>query len=234
MAAGDLENIVLTSPDSAAQKSARVRNIIWRDETNVNRSVKEVYWSPDGISAKLVWQRDHSPIAVKYKTVLQTGDQANGAYTAIKFTAQSTEITKLKIWSMIDGNHSVSRNIYVYNSDGTFFKQLSQDATDIAVSTETLNVDDQDQTVYTAEWTNLNNKGLTGLTIGNDYYVFVNDFNWGNLWTPIFFDTGSGDYKWHNGYNAFWKLGQSGYNLSECLDNNGTDKPKFEVNGVQV
>lgn len=233
MTAGDLENILLTAPDSTMH-SSRVRNIYWRDHNNVNRSVKYVYWCPDGVTTKLVWQRDHSPVAIKYKTVLQTGDHATGAYTAIKFTAKTTEITKLKIWSMIEGNHNVSRNVYVYNSDGTFFKQISQDARDITISTETLNVDNQDQNVYTAEWTNLNNKGLTGLTIGNDYYVFINDFNYGNLWTPIFFNAGSGDYKWHNGYKDYWKLGQSGYNLAECLDNNGTDKPKFEVNGVQV
>ena len=61
MAAGDLENILMTAPDSTMH-SSRARNIIWRDNNNVNRSVKYVYWCPDGVTAKLVWQRDHSDI----------------------------------------------------------------------------------------------------------------------------------------------------------------------------
>lgn len=231
--AGELEHIRPTDP-TYGNLAFRTRNINFVDVNGVLHSITHVYWSPtnDPNDRKLIWQRDHSPVAIKYKTVLQTGDKDNGAYTAIKFTAHATEITKLKIWSMLEGSYNIGRKVYVYNSDGTFFKQISQDANNIAVSPETLNVDDQDQTVYTAEWTNL--QGLSGLTVGNDYYVFINNFDWGNLWTPIFFNTGSGDYKWHNGYNDFWKLGQSGYNLSECLDNNGTDKPKFEVNGEQV
>lgn len=59
MAAGDLENILMTAPDSTMH-SSRVRNIYWRDHNNVNRSVKYVYWCPDGVTAKLVWQRDHT------------------------------------------------------------------------------------------------------------------------------------------------------------------------------
>ena len=134
---------------------------------------------------------------------------------------------------MIDGNHSIGQKVYVYNEDGTFFKQINSDA-ECAVSTATLNVDGQDKTVYNILFSNLNNKGLTGLTPGNKYYIFANNFDWGNIWTPIFYNTGNGNYYYQVGYNDYWKLGQSGYNITECLTNTGTDKPKFEVNGVQV
>ena len=134
---------------------------------------------------------------------------------------------------MLEGNNGIGRKIYVYNEDGTFFKQINADA-ECAVSSETLNVDGQDKTVYYITCSNLNNKGLTGLTPGNSYYIFVNNFDYGNLWTPIFYNTGNGNYYYQVGYNDYWKMGQSGYNLTECLTNTGTDKPKFEVNGVQV
>ena len=106
MAAGDLENILMTAPDSTMH-SSRVRNIYWRDHNNVNRSVKYVYWCPDGQRAHLIWQRDH------VNKILSDFE----GHVLIKFTP-NVNTTLNSIGVVCSNNGTNYRCVYVFDENG--------------------------------------------------------------------------------------------------------------------
>lgn len=223
MAAGDLENIVLTSPDSASQKSKLVRNIIWRDATNVNRSVKEVYWCPDGVTAKLVWQRDHSPTQTEYNDVFNSSK-----LILFKYKATSSSITSIKLWT--NNNPGVTYNWFVkiVDSQGNHVYSNSQiNSNNINISEDTLIVNGSSKTVYTVLANSLN---INGLTTGNDYYISFNYLYGGNHYPPLVYKDETGNYGDFNGQES--QLEQNTDNISFTIYND--HKLKVEVNGAQV
>lgn len=146
MAAGDLENIILTAPDSTLH-SSKVRNIIWRDENNVNRSVSHLYYSPDGTreNLKLIWQRDHSPVAEKY-TNLNNSDPVLFEWTC---PAGTTSITSLSVY--VDNAYSGSGlnkacTIWIKNNDTLQAVGKVENNGTWSLTNETLNVDNEDTT----------------------------------------------------------------------------------------
>ena len=239
MAAGDLENILLTAPDSTMH-SSRVRNITWRDNNNVNRSVKYVYWCPDGVTARLIWQRDHTPVTVKYKNILNSN-----IWVMFKWTATQTYLDSIKIWAVNEGSgqNSINGNLYIYRKRqdglGEYFTHTSTDIPngDISIGTDTLNVNNADITVKTLTITNIQNcGGMSNFTVGDEYYIFINPIYNGNLWVPIFYVEGQSEYLTDDTNNDMWKSGNNSYLLhnDSFFEGYGTDKPKIEVNGVQI
>ena len=224
MAAGDLENIVLTSPDSAAQKSARVRNIIWRNETNVNRSVKEVYWCPDGVTAKLVWKRDHSPSQTKYNDVFNVSQKI-----LLKYHASTSTITSLKLWSNSNHGH-YTETLKILNASTGDSIYESHQGINFSYATDTLIVNDTSKTVYTMYKDNLNIQ----VSEGTDYYIYFGttypDQN--SYWVPLVYDNANGNYAEFIGED--YHLTNSGENILSMLTSYSDHKIKAEVNGVQV
>lgn len=225
MAAGDLENIVLTSPDSAAQKSARVRNIIWRDETNVNRSVKEVYWCPDGVTAKLVWQRDHSPIGPQYTTIKIDNVETNRAI-AVKYVATSQPITTIEILTHFQGTMN-NPCIFIYNSTMTSSQKITYSSNDASFTAEEVSLDNVTTNVYNYTINNLNIQ----LNDGETYYIYAGMQYADNAQyhaTPLVEkNTNTGNYKILTGED--WSFDNPTF--TSIVD---SERPIVKFNGVQV
>lgn len=241
--AGELEHIRPTDP-SYGNPASRTRNINFVDANGVARSITHVYWSPTNNSndVKLIWQRDHTPVVVKYKNILNSN-----VWTMFKWTATHTYIDTIKMWCMNQGDLTdIYGQIYIYerydngqgNIFGKFKSKISSDLTtgDVSIGTDTLNVNNADVSVSTLTLSNINSKGgLNNLTIGNEYYIFVNNVSWGNRWVPLFYETGVSTV-WTQTYNL-WQLGQDqrmAHNEDFFTSQDYTDKPKIEINGVQV
>lgn len=228
MAAGDLENIVLTSPDDASQKSKLVRNIIWRDATNVNRSVKEVYWCPDGQRARLIWQRDHTPVTTSYTTLKEEGSTLDRAY-AFKYTATSSPITQIDIWSYFQNANIY--NMHVYVLDKNFNKVFSSNSMSASHIVGTLNVDGTTQNVNQFRFTNLN----ISLTSGNTYYIFASPLYYNNhYFMPYVKSTGTANYEYALFRVSDDKIEQNSSFTSDQYRKITGTQPKIEINGVQI
>lgn len=217
MAAGDLENIVMTVPDSTMHSSSRVRNIIWRDHNNVNRSVKYVYWCPDGQRARLVWQRDHTPVQDNF---IELSDNQ----ILFKWVATSNTITSVKHWCKITGQYYVNL-LTIFKSDGTLLTY--QDNAEISLTDSTLLVNGQTISVKVAELTNLN----INVTQGETYYICLTRYNNQSYLKPYAYNDISGDY-WTVPISLDWQLKQS--MQSGNYQSHSDYKIKAEVNGVQV
>lgn len=215
MAAGDLENILMTAPDST-KHSSKTRNIIWRDNNNVNRSVKYVYWCPDGVTAKLVWQRDYSdPFNASQKILL-------------KYRASTSTITSLKLWSNSDHAH-YNNVIKILNaSTGDTIHNIQNAG--FSYDTDTLTVNGTSKTVYTIYKDNLNIQ----VSEGTDYYIYFGvtyPTSGDGYWVPLVYSNSTGDYAEFTGED--WKL-QDNTNILSMLTSYNNYKLKAEVNGVQV
>lgn len=169
MAAGDLENILMTDPDSTMH-SSRVRNIIWRDNNNVNRSVKYVYWCPNGVTAKLVWQRDHSPVVDKYTNL------NNSVPVLFEWTCPTgtTSITSLSIY--VDNAYSsegLNRVCSIWIKNNDILQAVGKVETNgtWSLTNETLNVDNVDTTCRHVSITNIQNINVSP---GTTYYIYLN------------------------------------------------------------
>ena len=218
MAAGDLENILMTAPDSTMH-SSRARNIIWRDNNNVNRSVKYVYWCPDGVTAKLVWQRDHSTVVDEYSDPFNASQKI-----LLKYRASTSTITSLKLWSNSDRSHYNER-IKILNASTGDTIYTMQDA-GFSYATDTLTVNGTSKTVYTIYKDNLNIQ----VSEGTDYYIYFG-ITYGSYWVPLVYSNATGDYAEFTGEE--YKL-QDSTNILSKLTSYNNYKLKAEVNGVQV
>ena len=215
MAAGDLENILMTAPDSTMHSSSTC-NIIWRDNNNVNRSVKYVYWCPDGVTAKLVWQRDHysDPFNASQKILL-------------KYSASTSTITSLKLWSNSD--HADYNNVIKILNASTGDTIYNKQDAGFSFDTDTLTVNGTSKTVYTIYKDNLNIQ----VSKGTDYYIYFGiTYPSGNdYWVPLVYSNATGDYAEFKGDD--WKL-QDNTNILSALTSYNKYKLKAEVNGAQV
>lgn len=223
MAAGDLENILMTAPDSTIH-SSRVRNIIWRDNNSVNRSVKYVYWCPDGVTAKLVWQRDHSPVGYEYNDVFNASQKI-----LLKYHASSSSITSLKLWSNNDRSHYTETIKILNASTGDTIYETHQSA-NFSYGTDTSTVNGTSKTVYTIYANNLN----VQVSEGTDYYIYFGvtyPDNSSNYWVPLVYNNATGNYAEYNGDE--YRL-QNNDNILSMLTSYNNYKLKAEVNGVQV
>lgn len=222
MAAGDLENILMTAPDSTMH-SSRVRNIIWRDNNNVNRSVKYVYWCPDGVTAKLVWQRDHSPVGYEYSDVFNVSQKI-----LLKYTASSSLITSLKLWSNNDHDH-YTETIKILNASTGDTIYTQNQGTSFSYSTDTLTVNGTSKTVYTLYKDNLNIQ----VSEGTDYYIYFGITYPSNnsYWVPLSYNNATGNYAEYIGED--WRLSNQD-NLLSMITSYNNYKLKAEVNGVQI
>lgn len=214
MAAGDLENILMTAPDST-KHSSRVRNIIWRDNNNVNRSVKYVYWCPDGVTAKLVWQRDYSDVFKVSQKIL------------LKYTASSSLITSLKLWSNNDHNH-YNDTIKILNASTGDTIYANQGAS-FSYSTAKLTVNGTSKTVYTMYKDNLDIQ----VSKGTDYYIYFGTTYPGDnsYWVPLVHSNATGNYAEYIGED--WRLTNQD-NILSMITSYNNYKLKAEVNGVQI
>lgn len=221
MATGDLENILMTAPDSTMH-SSRVRNIIWRDNNNVNRSVKYVYWCPDGVTAKLVWQRDHSTVVDEYSDSFNASQKI-----LLKYRASTSTITSLKLWSNSDHAH-YNNVIKILNaSTGDTIYNINQN-TGFSYDTDTLTVNGTSKTVYTIYKANLNIQ----VSEGTDYYIYFGvTYTADGYWVPLVYSNATGDYAEFTGddHNL-----QNNTNILSMLTSYNNYKLKAEVNGAQV
>lgn len=222
MAVGDLENILMTAPDSTMH-SSRVRNIIWRDNNNVNRSVKYVYWCPDGVTAKLVWQRDHSPGGDAYSDVFNASQKI-----LLKFTATSSSITSLKLWSNNEHQHYTETIKVINASTGDCIYEQHQGA-NFSYGTDTLTVNGTSKTVYTMYSDNLNIQ----VSEGTDYLIYFGITYPGDnsYWVPLVYDNATGNYAEFIGED-YHLTNQN--NILSMITSYNNYKLKAEVNGVQV
>jgi hypothetical protein len=221
MAAGDLENILMTAPDSTMH-SSRARNIIWRDNNNVNRSVKYVYWCPDGVTAKLVWQRDHSTVVDEYSDSFNSSQKI-----LLKYRASTSTITSLKLWSNSDHNH-YNEVIKILNaSTGDTIYNIYQNI-GFSYDTDTLTVNGTSKTVYTIYKDNLNIQ----VSEGTDYYIYFGiTYPAAGYWVPLVYSNATGDYAEFTGEDYYF---QGSTNILSMLTSYSDHKIKAEVNGVQV
>lgn len=182
MAAGDLENILMTAPDSTMH-SSRVRNIYWRDYNNVNRSVKFVYWCPDGQRAHLIWQRDH------IQRTLVAGDKN----VAIEYTPTSNiTITGIEIFTN-SSNTSTSGRVKIIHSSGVFIAAFNGDGKE---------PNSEELYSLTGYKRYVNNANVT-LYAGKTYYIVYNDSTPNNYY-PAYFQNETGNYK---EYSNDWGAG---------------------------
>lgn len=223
MAAGDLENILMTAPDSTTH-SSRVRNIIWRDNNNVNNSVKYVYWCPDGVTAKLVWQRD------KYTNL-------NNSYPVLfEWTcpAGTTSITSLSVY--VDNAYSSEDlnkvcTIWIKNNDTLQVVGKVENNGTWNLTNETLNVDNSDTTCRKVAITNIQNINVTS---GTTYYIYLNCNYYQTHNHNIAYPNTS-----KNAINFLssdtWKLNNDTVTLnSNEYSETAMNNLKAEVNGVQI
>lgn len=214
MAAGDLENIWMTAPDSTMHSSSAC-NIIWRDNNNVNRSVKYVYWCPDGVTAKLVWQRYYSNVFNASQKIL------------LKYRASTSTITSLKLWSNSDRSHYNAR-IKILNASTGDTIYSNQEA-GFSYATDTLTVNGTSKTVYTIYKKDLNIQ----VSEGTDYYIYfgVTYPSSDGYWVPLVYSNTTGNYAEFKGED--WLL-QDNINILSKLTSYNNYKLKAEVNGAQV
>ena len=228
MAAGDLENILMTAPDSTMH-SSRARNIIWRDNNNVNRSVKYVYWCPDGVTAKLVWQRDHSPVADKYTNL------NNSVPILFEWTcpAGTTSITSLSVYVDNAFDSSLNKVCTIWTKNNDILQSIGKVETNgtWSLTNETLNVDNVDTTCRNVSITNIQNINVSP---GTTYYIYLNCNYYQTQNHNIAYPNTS-----KNAINFLssekWKL----FNDNTTLNSNeysetAMNNLKAEVNGVQV
>lgn len=169
---GDLANIEMTAPDST-MSSRRVPNIYWRDHNGVNRSVKYVYWCPDGQRAHLIWQRDHA------QRTLVAGDKC----VAIEYTpTNNITITGIEIFTSQDSNNTAGR-VKIIHESGLYIADLSGDAKD--GSTELYGL---------TGWKRYVNNTSIQLYAGKKYYIVFHNYN-ENSYYPAYFQNETGNYK---------------------------------------
>lgn len=228
MAAGDLENILMTAPDSTMH-SSRARNIIWRDNNNVNRSVKYVYWCPDGVTAKLVWQRDHSPVADKYTNL------NNSVPILFEWTcpAGTTSITSLSVYVDNAYDSHLNKVCTIWTKNNDILQSIGKVDTNgtWSLTNETLNVDNVDTTCRNVSITNIQNINVSP---GTTYYIYLN---------CNYYQTHNHNIAYQNtSKNAInflssekWKLANDSITLnSNEYSETAMNNLKAEVNGVQV
>lgn len=223
MAAGDLENIWMTAPDSTMHSSSAC-NIIWRDNNNVNRSVKYVYWCPDGVTAKLVWQRED-----KY-TNLNNSDPLLFEWTC---PAGTTSITSLSVYvdNAFDGELNKACTIWTKNND--ILQSIGNVDTNgtWSLTNETLKVDNVDTTCRNVSITNIQNINVSP---GTTYYIYLNCNYYQIQNHNIAYQNTS-----KNAINFLssdeWKLVNNNTTLnSNEYSETSMNNLKAEVNGVQV
>lgn len=226
MAAGDLENIVLVAPDNTQFKSKLVRNIYWRDHNGVNRSVKYVYWCPDGQRARLVWQRDHSPTQEDFTTIKYNGQPTEKAIL-VKFTANTNLIESIEYWTR-DIHNLNNPCIILYDENLNSAQRISLDTHNFSYITEQLSIDGVATTVYHWTISNIN----VGINSGTSYYIYAS-VQYADDWHAVPLVSKSyntGDYKIVTTHD--YTLEQPSQMQYESATN--AYLPKFKVNGVQI
>lgn len=225
MAAGDLENILMTAPDSTMH-SSRVRNIYWRDHNNVNRSVKYVYWCPDGVTAKLVWQRDHSPTQEDFTTI-KYNNQPTDKAILVKFTANTNVIETVEFWTT--DTHSLNNQcIIVYDENINSAQRVEINYNDFSYVAEQLSIDGVVTNVYHWTISNINAYVNSGTT----YYLYTGVM-YASDWHPVPLVSKSyntGNYKIVTSHD--YTLTQINQMQYESVTN--AYLPKYKVNGVQI
>ena len=221
----DLENILLTAPDSTMH-SSKVRNIIWRDNNNVNRSVKYVYWCPDGVTAKLVWQRDHSPTQEDFTTI-KYNNQPTDKAILVKFTANTNLIETVEFWTR-DLESLNNPSFILYDTSINLISQKSLNVSDFSHVAEQLSVDGNITTVHHWTISNIN----VSVNSSTTYYIYAGVM-YDSGWHPVPLVSKSyntGDYKIVTSED--YTLVQTGQIQYETMTN--TYLPKYKVNGVQI
>ena len=121
MSAGGM---TVTHPDTTVY-TGDVKQIVWTDGANIQRSIKQVYWSPDGVNAYLVWPK---PTAKKL-----INDPTQGQYLMVKYKpASNINVSKVAVLVDPSGNGSASDCLVIVNDQGLLIysaKNQSQEST---------------------------------------------------------------------------------------------------------
>ena len=95
MAAG---GITVTHPDTIIY-TGNINRIVIVDGAGVQHEVKQVYWSPDGINANLVWPTiqktlvaGDTAVAIQYKPTVDISVTDIGIFTAESVTGRTAKI----------------------------------------------------------------------------------------------------------------------------------------------
>ena len=227
--AGELEHIRPTDP-TYGNLASRTRNINFVDANGVLRSITHVYWSPtnDPNDRKLIWQRDHTPVVVSYTTMKEEGSTLDRAF-AFKYTATSSPITKIDIWSYAQITNLY--NMHVYILDENFNKVFSSSSMSVSHIVGTLNVDGTTQNVNQYEFTNLN----VSLTSGKTYYIFASPLYYNShYFMPYVKSSGTANYEYALFRVTDDVIENSSSFTSEQYRIISNTQPKIEINGVQI
>lgn len=228
--AGELEHIRPTDP-SYGNPASRTRNINFVDANGVVRSITHVYWSPTNNSndVKLIWQRDHTPVSDSYTTLKEEGSTIDRAF-AFKYTATSSPITKINIWSYFQSTNIY--NMHVYILDENFNKVFSSNSSmSVSYIVSTLNVDGTPQNVNQYEFTNLN----VSLTSEKTYYIFASPLYYdSHYFMPYVKSTGTANYEY-----ALFRVSDDQIDNRSSFTSDQyriitSTQPKIEINGVQI
>ena len=229
--AGELEHIRPSNPSNGWYVAARTRNINWVDANGISRSISHVYWSPTNNvnDRKLIWQRDHSPVAEKYTNL-------NNSYPVLfEWTcpAGTTSITSLTVY--VDNAHSGSLNkactIWIKNNDILQAVGKVENNGTWSLTNETLNVDNVDTTCRKVAITNIQNINVTpGIT----YYIYLNcNYYQTHNHNIAYPNTSKNAVNFTN--SEHWKLFSETATLnSNEFSETTMNNLKAEVNGVQI
>lgn len=116
--------ITVSHPDTTVY-TGDVKQIVWTDRANIQHSIKQVYWSPDGINAYLVWPK---PTAKKL-----LNDSTQNQYLIVKYKpASNINVSKVAVLVDPSGNGSGSDCLVIVNDQGLLIysaKNQSQEST---------------------------------------------------------------------------------------------------------
>ena len=116
--------ITVTHPNTT-QYTGDIKQIVWTDGANIQHSIKQVYWSPDGVNAYLVWPK---PTAKKL-----INDSTQDQYLMVKYKpASNINVSKVAVLVDPSGNGNGSDCLVIVNDQGLLIysgKNNSQEST---------------------------------------------------------------------------------------------------------
>lgn len=223
MAAGDLENI--RPVDTSGNVASLTRNINFVDNVGVIHPVSEVYWSDAQGQTHLVWKRDHEPGPV--------GDTYtnlnNNQWIMFEWTCPEgvTAITSCEIWYATEPPNW-NKYFNVYNSSRECIHHQENSGN---VSTETLNVDGTDKTVY-----------KFSITLSSSFTVVPGTKYYIGFWGGLYGGTPTKNIAYTNKTGTYWLFTGTDEHLgnhntlaaNEIQVVGGGNKIKATINGAEI
>lgn len=165
--------ITVTHPDTIIY-TGNVNRIVIVDGNGVQHEVKQVYWCPDGIEAKLVW-----PALTR---TLVAGDKCVAIELDLRQATEDLVINSIEIFSAETENYT-NGMIKIIHESGLYMAAYDGNTSD--ATTERYNLTGRAR---------VNSSINTTLTKGKIYYVVFNDSTYQNYY-PTYFSNENGRYK---------------------------------------